>query len=284
MEQDCVVLEPAEEVLERRPQTFHIHAVHSRSREPSISGRLGEVGSLEVRLAVDASETEAAQRLRHAVFFGQAGQGGVDRCRFDPFCDHLIVVDRDCATVVGTYRLLRREQALAGPGFYSATEFDIAPMLARHKGLRFLEVGRSCVAPAYRSGRTIELLWRGLWAYVRHHRIDALFGCASFEGTDPVPLTQPLSFLHHNASAETAWRVEPLSDAAIPMDVLDTSEVDPAVAIAALPPLIKGYLRVGGKIGGGAVLDHVFQTTDVFVTLRMDQLTPRYARHLSRMS
>jgi len=84
---------------------------------------------------------------------------------------------------VGTYRLLRQEVAERHGGFYSAGEFEIADLLKRHPGKRFLELGRSCVLPAYRSKRAIELLWRGIWTYVREHRIDVMIGCASFVGT-----------------------------------------------------------------------------------------------------
>src|SRR5665213_2395221 len=156
---------------------------------------LGAIGSLELRLATTKKEIRRAQKLRYRVFFEEGGAIpdqtarliGRDICAFDRVCDHLIVLDHAATSpggaskVVGAYRLLRQDVAEANFGFYSAGEFDIAPLIARHSGKRFLELGRSCVARGYRGKPTLELLWRGVWAYVQHHRIDAMFGCASLE-------------------------------------------------------------------------------------------------------
>ena len=103
--------------------------------------------------------------------------------------------------VVGTYRLQRQEIAAAHHGFYTAGEFDIGGLVARHPNLKFLELGRSCVLPPYRNKRTVELLWHGIWSYVRRHDLDVMIGCASLDGTDPQALALPLSFLHHFAGA-----------------------------------------------------------------------------------
>ena len=172
---------------------------------------LGRIGQLEVRLARNAAEILAAQRMRHLIFRTEAGQDGaaencVDIDRFDAFCDHLLVIDaaREGPVhqrIVGTYRLLRQDVAAANGGFYSASEFDIDALAARHPGLRFLELGRSCVMPDYRSRRTVELLWQGVWAYARRHGIDVMTGCASFPGTTPAAHAQPLSFLAQQAAA-----------------------------------------------------------------------------------
>lgn len=286
-------------------QAFHPAAflpafVKSRQRVRDLAGlpdSLGSIGSLEIRLAVTKKEIRRAQKLRWRVFF-EGGKAIPDRmsqlrrrdiCAFDRICDHLIVIDHVAISrfgkikprVVGTYRLLRQDEAERHSGFYSATEFQISGLLERNKGKRFLELGRSCVLPEYRSRRTLELLWRGIWTYVRHHRVDMLIGCASLEGTNPLQHALPLSFLHHHASADETLNALPLKHRHIAMDILGKDSVDIRRAVSALPPLIKGYLRCGAVFGGGAVIDHQFGTTDVFVIMPVDKIDPRYIEHFS---
>lgn len=256
---------------------------------------LGWSGSLELRLATKKSEIRKAQRLRYKVFFeegGAAADGAAalirrDICRFDKVCDHLLVIDHAARNpfgkikprVVGAYRLLRHEVAQANFGFYSAQEFDIGPLLARHPNSRFLELGRSCVLADYRGKKTIEMLWRGIWAYVKHYRIDAMIGCASLEGTDPAKLAPQLSFLFHHAKATPEWLVRPLPKRFVAMDRLQPEAIDSKRALAALPPLVKGYMRVGARFGDGAVVDHQFGVTDVFVVMPIAEIEGRYIEY-----
>lgn len=256
---------------------------------------LGRFGNLEIRLAATKKDVRRAQRLRFKVFYEEGGavaQGGTalvrrDICRFDKFCDHLLVFDMEAKNslgrvkpkLVGTYRLLRRAVAERHGGFYSASEFDIAPMLARHADKNFLELGRSCVHAKYRTKRVIELLWRGLWMYAKHHHVDVLIGCASLPGTNPLALALPLSFLHHQATAEDDWQVAPCDGRAVPMGILEKGAVDARRGIAALPPLVKAYLRVGAKFGNGAVIDQQFGTIDVFTIMPIADIEDRYIAH-----
>ncbi len=254
---------------------------------------LGRLGSLELRLATTRREIRRAQKLRYNVFYEEMSANAPvhlrlirrDKDAFDRVCDHLLVIDHDQmvgppgarrAQVVGTYRLLRQDVAERNFGFYTASEFDIAPLIARHPGKRFLELGRSCVLAPYRNRRTVELLWQGIWAYVLHHRMDVMFGCASLEGTDPVALRQELSFLHHFARPKENWEAAAVSERFTPMDLMPKEEVDPKRALAQLPPLVKGYLRIGARIGDGAVVDRQFGTTDVLIILRVEDIEPRY--------
>ncbi|MCJ2112666.1 GNAT family N-acetyltransferase [Methylobacterium sp. E-025] len=266
---------------------------------PELGPSLGRIGSLEVCLATRKSEIRRAQRLRYQVFYeemsaipsGMAMLSRRDVDAYDAVCDHLLVIDHAATDakpfrkarpkVVGTYRLLRGEAAERHFGFYSASEFDIAPLLAAHPGKRLLELGRSCVLKPYRTKRTVELLWAGIYAYVLHHRIDALIGCASLDGTDPSRLALPLSFLHHHARAPDGWRARALPERYVPMDRLDREAIDPKAALQALPPLIKGYLRVGATFGDGAVIDRQFGTTDVFVVLPVTAIGTRYLGHFA---
>src|SRR3954464_15641803 len=257
---------------------------------------LGRLGSLEVRLATTDKEVRQAQRLRFNVFYDE--MSAAPNCaallsrrdcdEYHPFCDHLLVLDHAVArrpfrpakpTVVGTYRLLRQDVANRHFGFYSAREYDIAPLLAAHPGLRFLELGRSCVLKPYRTKRTVELLWRGVWAYVRHHKIDVMLGCASFEGVDPDAHALPLSFLHHRARAPEPWRARAHPERAVAMDRIGPEAIDPKAALKALPPLIKGYLRLGAMVGEGAVVDHQFGVTDVLIILPVAAISRRYVDH-----
>ncbi len=253
---------------------------------------LGRIGPLEVRLARNKGDIKRAQRLRYKVFYknGHAIADAAtllarrDKDAFDQICDHLLVIDHDAPPtlrgnqpVVGTYRLLRQERADAHHGFYSENEFDLSSLLARHRGLRFLELGRSCVLPRYRTKRTVELLWQGIWNYVQFNRIDVMIGCASLEGTNPDHLALPLSYLHHHARAPEPWCARAQSARHVEMNRMAAEAIDRKAALRALPPLIKGYLRVGAYIGDGAVIDRQFGTTDVLVVMPVSAIAARYS-------
>lgn len=255
-------------------------------------------GQLEVRLAATPGEIDAAQALRYRVFFEEMGATASaearlsrrDRDRFDGYCDHLLVIDHargaGGGAVVGTYRLLRRSVAERHGGFYTATEFDIAPLLAVEGEL--MELGRSCVEAAYRTRPTMQLLWRGIGEYSFRHGIKLMFGCASLPGTDVARLAPALSYLHHYHLAPPNLRARALPERYVAMDLLKPEQIDPASVVAelttrdtvsALPPLIKGYLRVGALIGEGAVIDRDFNTTDVCIIVVTDRITDKYFNH-----
>lgn len=264
----------------------------TRAGKRTLGETLGRLGSLEVRLARGKKELRKAQRLRYEVFYKEGGAipdartafTRRDADRFDKFCDHLIVIDHAAQTprgrikpkIVGAYRLMRDDMARKAGGFYSEGEYDVAPLLARHAGKRALELGRSCVLAPYRSKRTIELLWRGLLAYVRAHDVDVMFGCASLHGANPLAHAQSLSYLAHYAPAEENWRVSAREELHTPMRMLARDAFDARKARDALSPLIKGYLRVGARFGEGAVVDRKFNTTDVFVVMPVADIDARY--------
>jgi putative hemolysin len=200
--------------------------------------------------------------------------------RFDDDCDHLLVIDHAREAVVGTYRLIRRQAAQRLGGFYSAAEYDLRG-LPDHPG-EILELGRSCTDASARSGPAAKLLWRAISAYVFHHRIELMFGCASLSGTDPGTLALPLSYLHHFHRAPDALCVRALPDRYVGMDRLPKDAIDSTQAQALLPPLIKGYLRLGGFVGDGAVIDRQFNTTDVAIVVKTDLVSDRYYRHYER--
>ncbi len=250
---------------------------------------LGRIGQLSVRLALNDAEVRAAQRLRHRVFFEASGTKDsrnalLDADRFDAYCEHLLVIDDSLGgpvsqRIVGTYRLLREERARAAKGYYSEQVYDIRGLISRHPERRYLELGRSCVLPEYRSKRTVELLWQGIWAYCQIHTIDVMFGCASFPGTVPAAHALALSFLHNHTRAKDDWRVAAIGERRTSMDLVPTEAVDIKAALAAMPPLVKGYLRLGARFGDGAVVDHEFGSTDVLVIVRCEDITARYLNH-----
>ncbi|HSD91860.1 MAG TPA: GNAT family N-acyltransferase [Methyloceanibacter sp.] len=264
-----------------------------RFQPPKIYGR---IGSLEVRLARKKSEIRRAQRLRYKVFYEEmsATPGALamlsrrDEDAFDPIFDHLLVLDRGepsdgrrwrRSKVVGTYRVLRQEVADLYDGFYTQGEYDIAPLVGARPDYRFMELGRSCVLKPYRNKRTVELLWQGVWSYVREHGVDVMIGCASFEGVDPSKHAEALSFLHHTALAPEEWRVRAHEHLRIDMNMIPAEAISQRTALKALPPLIKGYLRLGAYIGDGAVIDHQFGTTDVLIILPVEAIRTRYFAH-----
>jgi putative hemolysin len=256
---------------------------------------LASAGALEVRLATTRREIRRAQELRYRVFFEEGGavddpaarRIGRDVCRFDRVCDHLIVVDNSEArldgspTVVGAYRLLRQEVAEANFGFYSAREFQVGPLIARHPRRRFLELGRSCVAPGYRGKRTIELLWRGIWAYATRHGVDAMFGCASFPGVDVKALAPTIQCLRGEREIEVIWRVDALPGRGVADGLSEEASLAPREALRAMPPLIKGYWRLGARFSRDAVVDRKFGTTDLFVVLPIEDIKSRYLAYFA---
>jgi L-ornithine Nalpha-acyltransferase len=238
------------------------------------------------------AEIEAAQRLRYDVFYREMAArpseemlaAGRDFDDFDTVCDHLLVIDHNLPeneAVVGTYRLIRREMAARRGSFYSAAEFDITPII-EYPG-EVLELGRSCVAGAYR-GRAINLLFRGIAGYVARYNIQLMFGCASLPGTDPEALKLPLSFLYYYNLAPPGLRPVAQPGRYTEMRRMARHEIEPSAAMFELPPLIKAYLRLGGFIGDGAVVDEQFNTTDVCVIVKTDLITDKYARHYQPMA
>ena len=251
-----------------------------------------QAGHLHIRLAESAAEVRASQRLRYRVFCEEmkarptpemaAAEREFDR--YDDYCDHLLVFDlsrgQGPEAVVGTYRVMRREAAARCGQFYTVDEYDISALLA-YPG-EIMELGRSCVDADYRSGTTMQALWRGLAEYVLHYDVQVMFGCASLHGTDPDALAEELSYLYYHHLAPPALRPRAVPARYVGMDRLPPERIEPRAALAKLPPLIKGYLRLGGVVGDGAVVDEQFNTTDVCVVVKTDLVTDRYSRHYRR--
>jgi len=249
------------------------------------------VSNLEVRLAADRAEIEAAMALRYRVFYQEMSARPtpeiearrLDFDRYDEVCDHLLVIDNDrigvAERVVGTYRLIRRGAASKVGQFYSEDEYDIS-QLREYPG-EILELGRSCVDANYRTRGTMQLLWKGIADYVWRHEVALMFGCGSLPGTDVQAHASALTYLYHFHLAPPGLRARAVPERYVEMRVLDPAGINPKRALAELPPLIKGYLRIGGFVGDGAVIDHQFNTTDVLILVKTGWVTEKYREHFS---
>ncbi|WP_251133843.1 GNAT family N-acetyltransferase [Rhodomicrobium sp. Az07] len=287
-----------------KPLSFLRLAAKRRRRFPIFPLRkpkriYGKIGNLEVRLARSVADIKKAQRLRFEVFYKEMAAVADARTRikkrdedeYDPICDHLLVVDKAVermakrpwpkrSKVVGTYRVLLQDVAEKNRGFYTQGEYDIAPLIERKRATHtFMELGRSCVLKPYRNKRTVELLWQGLWNYIREQRANVMIGCASFPGTDPKEHALALSFLHHFSRAPEDWLVSAHPEIKVDMNMIPKEEINAKEALKGMPPLIKGYLRLGCYIGDGAVVDKQFGTTDVLIVLPMEAIDQRYFSH-----
>ncbi len=234
---------------------------------------------LTLSMARTDSEIEEAQRLRYKVFAEEMGASlasaheGLDRDIFDPYCDHLLVRDNSTNKVIGTYRILPPDRARTICGYYAESEFDLTRL--DHLRDRMVEVGRSCVHSNYRDGATIARLWSGLADYMHKNNHEYLIGCASISMNDgghcAASIFKKLNTLY---AAPAEYRVFPRCP--LPLEALD-STLD-----VKIPPLIKGYLRLGAYIGGEPAWDPDFNTADLFILLPMSRLNKKYAKHFIR--
>ncbi len=248
----------------------------------------------ETRLATDAADLRAAQRLRYRVFVDELGGDGpmvdhasaIEADHLDPHYDHLLLLDpsrkgeadplapgQRLPPVVGVYRLLPGSRMEAAGGFYSAGEYDLSPLLATGRNL--LELGRSCVHPDYRGGTAMFHLWNALAEYVLGNEIEIMFGVASFHGTDIGKIRQPLSYLHANHLAPPELRVRARAESFQKMNLLPPESIERRAALQAIPALIRGYLRLGGFVGDGAYVDHAFNTTDICLVIDTERMSAR---------
>ena len=241
-------------------------------------------GTLEVRLAQSEEEIKAAQKLRYEVFYEECGAQPdetmallkCDVAHIDNFCDVLLVIDHAHNKIVGTYRFMLREAAQHYGSYYTATEFEISQLIA-YPG-QIMELGRSCVHKNYRTKPTMQLLWRGIGAYIQLNQVALCFGCASFIGTDVSKYRQALSYLYHHHLAPPELRAHVIPAHFQDMNLIPQEDIDQKEALRQLPPLIKGYLRLGGFVGDGAFIDYPFNSIDVCIVVKRETVTERYSQ------
>lgn len=251
--------------------------VHRREPRPAAAARF------DVVWATDEDEVRQAQRLRHLVFAEEMGArlscpadspAGHDIDLFDPFCEHLLVRASGGADgpgpVIGTYRVLTPANARRVGGLYSDNEFDLTRL--RPLRPRMVELGRSCVHPEWRSGGAILALWAALAEFMQRNGLDTMIGCASVSMRDGGHFAASLwTQLRQTHLAPIQWAVTPRL--ALPVDELQTD-----LRVEA-PPLIKGYLRCGAKVLGAPAWDPDFNTADLPMLLRIEDLPARYRKH-----
>lgn len=242
------------------------------------------MGNLKVKLAETREEVLTVQALRYEIFVGEVGARptpemeavGRDFDQFDPYCDHMLVIatNEGREEIVGTYRLLRRSRMAELGKFYSEDEFDITAL--KHMPGEIVELGRSCVREDYRSKAAMQLLWRGVGEYVTHFHITYMFGCASFIGADPKLHEEGLAYLHHYHHAPEDYAPKAVEGRYVEMNVMPKEKVNQKRAFYNLPVLIKGYMRLGGVVGNGAVIDHAYNTVDVSIVIKIAAVDDKY--------
>ena len=218
-----------------------------------------------------------AKQLRQKIFFEDTKEKTIDSDEFDNFCDHLVVIDTSvaCDFVVGTYRLLLKRKNQKYRKFYSESEFDISNLFK--KNISMLEAGRSCVDENYRDGKIIKLLWRGLAFYIIQRKVDLIFGCASFPSSNYSEFKTQLSYLNHFHKPPQKYSTFPKEKLKADIEILPQKKINEDEEFRLLPPLIKAYIRAGAWVGKGAVVDRKFNTTDVLIILKSQNIIKKYS-------
>ena len=248
--------------------------------------------TIQVRLTQNENEIKASQALRYKVFYEEFGASPTEEMRkekrdineFDPFTDHLVVLDTSLPKgpeqIIGTYRLLRQEVAEQFGKFYTSDEYNIQPLIDNQKNL--LELGRSCVLEPYRTRPVLQKLWEGIANYITDNNIGLMFGCASIPGTDVNKVSEILAYLHHFHLAPDALRPKTIESKYVDMNLHKKENLNPRRIFASMPPLLKGYLRLGAYIGDGAYIDEQWNSIDVCIVLPSAIVREKYVKHYER--
>lgn len=248
---------------------------------------------ITIRLATTQEEVKASQRLRYKVFYEEQNAVPTEEMaalkmdfdEYDAVMDHLIVVDERLPKedqIVGTYRLMRRDVAKKFGKFYSDAEFNIQPLLM--SDTQVMELGRSCVLEPYRTRAILQKLWGGIAHYVAEYKISVMFGCGSLTGTDVKAIEDQLSYLYHYHLAPPALRVRAVESRYVEMNIIPKEQLNAKQVFSSLPPLIKGYLRLGAGIGEGAIIDHQWGSIDVCIVMPTHLITDKYFKHYQRIT
>lgn len=229
-------------------------------------------------IATTIDDIRASQALRYRIFAQELGADlkssdtGLDEDHYDPYCQHLLVREGGSGRVIGSTRLLLDAQAAKAGGFYSGGEFDLDAVLAL-PGTR-LEVGRTCIDPAFRQGAAIAVLWAGLAEFVKVNQVDMLFGCASVEMHDGGTHAQAImNRVRQHAMTAPDCRVTPRQ----PLPALPAGAEDRIAA--PLPPLLKAYFRLGARACGEPCYDPDFNCADILVLVNVHEIDASYTRH-----
>ena len=239
------------------------------------------LGKYSVSLATDGNTLIDAQRLRHRAFHCNSADG-LDRDRFDDQCQHVVVHHRDTAQMVGCFRIMIRLSAAEITRSYSAQYYDLTN-LQDYTG-PVAELGRLCVEPSTDDIDVLRAAWAGLAHIVDQNRINLLFGCASFQGTDPRPYHDCLRLLHHNHVAPSAYAPRIKSANVVEYAALAGGAIDPKRAQTSMPALLRTYLLMGGWVSDHAVIDYDMNTLHVFTAVEIGKIPPSRRRLLRTMA
>ena len=248
-----------------------------------------ESENYSIKLAETKSELKCAQALRYYVFYKEKKAKPtfakkitkLDYDKIDKYADHIIVLDKKKNTknkIVGTYRLIRGDVAKLFGGYYSSSEFNLTNITNSYKDKHILELGRSCVHQDYRNGSIMNLLWKAIAEYVKLYGIKILLGCASFSGIEPTKYSDELSYLRQNFCLPEHLSVESLDKNIYPVYKLKENNSNQLRIFAKLPPLLKGYLRIGGKVSHNFYVDHNFNTIDLCVVVNTSDIDEKYRK------
>ena len=266
-----------------KSKTFPFKSLLKNKTFPEI-----KLGDFVIKLANKKSELKKAQALRYSVFYKEKKAKPtfkkkmmrLDYDKIDKFADHLIVIDKKRKDIknkiVGTYRLTRGDVALSFGGFYTSSEFDLTNILNTYKHKEILELGRSCVHKDYRNGTIVSLLWKAIAEYIKLHDITVLLGCASFPGTDIQEYSKELSYLRNNFCLPDKISIKSLFNNNYPYHNRNNTNESNLKIFAKLPPLIKGYLRVGGRVSDSFFVDYDFNTIDFCVVVQTVNIDDKY--------
>ena len=283
---DTVVLNTFKK--DRMKYSFDPKIFFSKPILPSNSFIILESENYSIKLAETKSELKQAQALRYSVFYKEKKAKPtftkkiikLDYDKIDKYADHLIVLDKKNTKnkIVGTYRLIRGDVAKLFGGYYSSSEFNLINITNNYKDKHILELGRSCVHQDYRNGSIMNLLWKAIAEYVKLYDIKILLGCASFSGIEPTKYSDELSYLRQNFCLPQHLSVESFDKNIYPVYKLKENNSNQLRIFAKLPPLLKGYLRIGGKVSQNFYVDHNFNTIDLCVVVNTSDIDEKYRK------
>ena len=273
---------------DRMKYSFDPKIFFSKPILPSNSFIILESENYSIKLAETKSELKQAQALRYSVFYKEKKAKPtfakkiikLDYDKIDKYADHLIVLDKKNTKnkIVGTYRLIRGDVAKLFGGYYSSSEFNLINITNNYKDKHILELGRSCVHQDYRNGSIMNLLWKAIAEYVKLYDIKILLGCASFSGIEPTKYSDELSYLRQNFCLPEHLLVESFDKNIYPVYKLKENNSNQLRIFAKLPPLLKGYLRIGGKVSHNFYVDHNFNTIDLCVVVNTSDIDEKYRK------
>ena len=233
----------------------------------------------ELRLVRTKEEMQEVLKLRYEdllLYYNaeNTNEAGIFTDQYDDFCEHLIVIDHTEEIIVGTYRFVRKDHLVNTNKFITENEYDLSCL----KPYPIMELGRAVVKKEYRSGAVIMLLWRGIFEYAKLNNIQYMFGTASFNGTNLENYEHGLSYLYYHYLAN--FHIPALGPTRRQLNILPLEDIDEHLAKKQLPPLVKGYLRVGAQFASDIFIDYPFKSIDVFVLVDLNNLDPKHVQKI----